>query len=551
MKLKNSGRKKWLFSTAMILIGILFVYRIFHGAILADEAFNLSESYRIIQGSKFLVDIWDNYQTGDLFFALPMALYKIITGGLDGIVLFARLFYLCINAIIAGFTYVVFKKLFGERGAIAGAIAVILYAPFSLYYLWYDTCGLLFFYIGILFIIYGNEKPICYLFAGVFHAFMALAYPSFVVVIIYEVVIMIGIMKVSKKNLIYYMIGGISIVIIFILYCISVGVQNIYLLDPDIKLGTQLIANSHEAIVKIANSIKDSFAMLKRIIVLMIILLGLLEYSIRKHWKILQYICIFGITILPFFNERIHNRNVIYYYFYWAILGGYFAICLRKIVNEVITINLIIPSALMMLLVGYTALYGGDKAAIGTFGASICGISLYIYYLEKKTEASKLVLDSVIILFSIIAVYFYWSQSFLSDELAVEQTIKVENGVFSGIYVSDSMEKYLEIEEQIHDIIKEDDDTIAFFDSDLMYGYLASGLKPQISSLVRPYQQREDGTLDWSLTEKYWDKFGAPDLIILKTDSVHYAEAAIYDILNVKYTKVYESEYIYGFRKNQ
>ena len=59
---------------------LLLVFRAFFGAAFMDEAYNVAQAYRLIQGNTFLVDVWELTQTGDVFmFPFFFVYHKIKT----------------------------------------------------------------------------------------------------------------------------------------------------------------------------------------------------------------------------------------------------------------------------------------------------------------------------------------------------------------------------------------------------------------------------------------------------------------------------------------
>lgn len=221
-----------------VLLGALVVafgYRLFFGIDSTDEIFNLANSYRIARGDKLLVEIWDNYQTGDAFLAPFIWAYLKLTGSTEGLVLASRLFYFLINLGIASLAYYVMREYLEEfYPRIMVSVAILFFAPFSHYYLWYDTASLLFMLVGMLCILKAvNSNRIGWgIAAGISHACMVFAYPTAIVVVVAEAVAVIALCIRKKKRAVFgYAIGGFLIAGIILAYCASVDFQLYFMAD--------------------------------------------------------------------------------------------------------------------------------------------------------------------------------------------------------------------------------------------------------------------------------------------------------------------------------
>lgn len=213
-----------IFFSVALAFAIL-VWRIFYGVELTDEAFYVELANRISLGSIPLYDMWEQAQTASLFLVPVVWMLRTLTGGVEGIVLVARLmylFYACISSLL--FYLLIRKTLIGKGIAGLASVCFLFYAPFSIYCISYNTminCFLLLMFGIVLNIeLTQSRKRWKYFTLGIILALGALSYPTFVlfailIVFIYAVIIWIrfGFME-GLEAFIWMTVGGLMFALI-------------------------------------------------------------------------------------------------------------------------------------------------------------------------------------------------------------------------------------------------------------------------------------------------------------------------------------------------
>ncbi len=106
-----------------------------------DESFYLTVPYRLCQGDGLFLHEWNQAQmTGVLLYPF-MKLFLTIAGSTDGVLLFFRVLYTVVHIMTGLFLFHVLKKE-NESAAFAVALIYMLYAPFGLMALSYNSMGL-------------------------------------------------------------------------------------------------------------------------------------------------------------------------------------------------------------------------------------------------------------------------------------------------------------------------------------------------------------------------------------------------------------------------
>lgn len=553
-----------MFAVTMCILFVFFLVRIFTGVSLTDEPFNVTESYRLIGGNYFLYDIWDNYQTGDLFLAPFLWLYRCLTGSYNGVILFSRMLYLVINIIIAIISFNILKKCMGKLPAMGTAIMMATYAPFSLYYMWYDSCGLLFFYVGILCLIEMKcqmKNALIYgYFAGIFHAFMTLAYPTFIVIVFFEGVILFTEVfrkKTTIKGILAYAFGGITVIGFFCAYCFKLGINNIYLFRDDIGLGTQLLLDIPQITWKIVSGLGQSCLMLKPLVPLYIIFAVLIVCGKKSGKRIIYAVGYIGLLLLPIFYVdsflKLQNRAVIAYYFYFIGLIPIAILCDKDtfMKNKSMLFEVVGASFIMMCMVAYTAYWGGTKSAIGSVVASGIGFGLFLAAVQNYEIDFRI--KHVLQLLSIICVvstsiFLYSNQFFISNATMKNFDTKVENGIFAGLFTTSDFEYDLQIEQELRENIIPEDETIAVFGIDIIYLYMSSELKVNVPCIIDSSTKDANGEVSWKPLEMYWKEYGYPDIIVQRASESYCSEGYIRDVVYQYYELAYASPNINIYR---
>ena len=91
--MKNLKPIDYIFTGGLFLIGFIFIWRAFYGVNYNDEMYYADSLYRLFQGDVYLVHDWQLH----LMSCIPVypfyALFRLITGSNDGVILFLRILY--------------------------------------------------------------------------------------------------------------------------------------------------------------------------------------------------------------------------------------------------------------------------------------------------------------------------------------------------------------------------------------------------------------------------------------------------------------------------
>jgi len=210
----KTSTKKTIFIFYMIFIVGACLSFIFSN-VSYDCEYQMAMAYRMIKGDRMILEMWEPHQTSAFLCTLFMKIYMMITGTTTGIVLYMQVVGLCIRGGIAALFYKEIKELCGKMPALIVGMTYLLISPkelltpeFGNMQLWFGT--LLFF---AFLKYYKTEKKIFLVLGAVSLCLGVFSYPSFILVSIAVIIILVRFSKEWKKDLALFvgvclLIGG-------------------------------------------------------------------------------------------------------------------------------------------------------------------------------------------------------------------------------------------------------------------------------------------------------------------------------------------------------
>lgn len=125
-----------------------------------DEAYALAIPYRILQGDRLFADMWEVHQTSFLLPYLFMKLFEMVTGSMEGVVLYTRIVTTMLHLGVSLLVWKCLKKIYGNKYWLFVALLGLAYydflpkwminMDFSMQQLWFFTLFVIcLFYAGI------------------------------------------------------------------------------------------------------------------------------------------------------------------------------------------------------------------------------------------------------------------------------------------------------------------------------------------------------------------------------------------------------------------
>ncbi len=136
--MKKLKKQDICFLAGLFGIGLILFWRCFYSVNTTDEAFYVGTVYRLWRGDGMLTDEWMPSQQMSSFWLYPFyALFRLVLGGNDGMILAFRLLYIVFQLVMSGYLYGKLKK-FGTAG-LFGVFFYLLSTAFNINSLSYNT----------------------------------------------------------------------------------------------------------------------------------------------------------------------------------------------------------------------------------------------------------------------------------------------------------------------------------------------------------------------------------------------------------------------------
>lgn len=246
---KRPALRDGSFLAGMVLLLLFSLWKSRYGLGIYDESFYLTIPYRMCHGDKLFLNEWHVSQLSALLQYPPMKLYLLVHPGTDGIVLDFRRIYIAVNFAAGLLAYRRLKK--HGVGAAVAVLLYLLYAPYNIMALSYNSLGLL---CGFLCAVYlaAAAKNSDYTIAGLFFAGLVLCQPLMLAefAVVYPVLICISLILKRRellRGLLWFLLGCVILAAPVLVYFIfSVGISNILaalplmLSDPEHDMGELL-----------------------------------------------------------------------------------------------------------------------------------------------------------------------------------------------------------------------------------------------------------------------------------------------------------------------
>lgn len=220
MKREFYKNQNFVFAISFIAVLFLQLWKAKQGKGFSDEYYYITEGLRVVQGDALFTDNWAIAQLIGVFIAPLVKLYISVHGNTDGIVLFIRYCYVAQTMLVGLLIYLKFKK-YGYQ-AIFASIIYLLFTPFSVMALSYNTMGPAFLIVALLLYPENGQSKARFFACGMFMAFVVLNNPYMIFLYVFLTIVMfINKRIVSFKSWLWISLGAFSIAAIFILFILS------------------------------------------------------------------------------------------------------------------------------------------------------------------------------------------------------------------------------------------------------------------------------------------------------------------------------------------
>ena len=512
--------------TCLVYICYASICSLYYAVEPYDEAFYLSEAYHLVLGGKLFIDFYSIAQLAGLFTYPFLKLFLYIKGNTDGLFLFSRYLYfvVCFFCLIGISSLLRFK--FTYPIALLISSVCVLFVPFNIHGLSYNTLAMLFLTCSLFAGFYAvaqcqADKRIyvcgltkCYwmlFLAGVFLFFTLMVYPTLGLLLPVTVSSVIFYIKPNRRKSAFFAyimgmaLGSLGLLLLFV----RAGINQ---LQTDFQLFLSLGVqggglNKFEHILLTCWS-QLPHAKLVIFSLCMIIMASFTPYQrIRDLARLVIILCVLFL---------IRSNEGLFYMRYLALLSPFVYLTVRDDPHAHVLFYMVtIPSLLAGCITSWSSSNGVINSVIGFFPATIttcCYLMMlgYSYTKPMRYGVIYLLIGLMVLLYPLKRsneLYNY------ADLPSAQLTARVSKGVFSGIYTTPEKKEYYEnLQSDLRTYVTQED-SILFFD-DFPLGYLMVDSMPMtnttwiVSSSMYPHYNRQ------SFIDYFYKERAFPDMIV-------------------------------------
>lgn len=168
----------------VLFVIVLFIFALFRTTlgIHSDEVHSIAVGDMIEEGNIFFKECWFYLQMSAVFSAPLIHIYKIISGGTEGILIFFRIVSVIVQLLVSIFFYKTFSKDYNKKFVLAAAIAFFVYIPdfqsfnYKQEFIWFSLLEII-----LIYRYYRSRRSEYLILLAVTIAFNVLAYPTAII----------------------------------------------------------------------------------------------------------------------------------------------------------------------------------------------------------------------------------------------------------------------------------------------------------------------------------------------------------------------------------
>lgn len=286
---KTQKEVRWWYVGLLILSFAAAIPKVLIG-IDQDEAYIVTMGIRMLKGDRLFAEMWELHMTSAWPAYVGLWLYTLVTGTLDGCVIFLRVLSVIAQFAAAGYCYFVIKKYHSRDAAVLAAAFAANFLPRATQNLEYGLLEMLFVLVAVL-LLYDelmcrrNQQKtygVRIFPAGIMYAAGVLAYPT---IIVSFPVLMIALYVLQKKKSSRFILPFVFALVCAVCAAIFFGIIFSYLTPSEFMNNLQgiLLDGTHSDTVKTLTYIPQLVELLKRGVVMLLV--SLVIYALYRRWE--------------------------------------------------------------------------------------------------------------------------------------------------------------------------------------------------------------------------------------------------------------------------
>ena len=473
MKQRESERKRiwdYGYAAAFTMVFLFLIWKCRYGYANIDEAFYLTIPYRLCLGDTLLIHEWHLSQlSGFLLFPI-MKVYLWLFHSTEGILLHYRWLY---TLIWGGAALFIDRRLvsYSKTGAHVASLVFLIYAPFGIMALSYNSMGILTLLCACVIILTARTHVEAqYILGGVLTAYSVLCCPYNLA--IYGTFTIISLLFAFRKQRqlfrcwLYVTAGSFLVLCVFCLFVFRgcpvnklPGIIAQILDDPEHR-SMSLVEHTRRYCESILRG--NRFAVHTLVACGLFIVIG----RCRKDWRPYCFagLCVF--ICLYLLDYEINNQYLNFLMFPMTILGLYCAATSASPSIRRLFWGLWLPGVMYTFMLNISSnqlFYAISSAATLSMVSSIVIAGVYVFELRDDCKSAlprRIMAVCLAVVFTLqigAELHLRYTSLFWEPESMAAQTVRTEYGPEKGIYMTSEREKTCRLMQETVRPIKEDD----------------------------------------------------------------------------------------------
>ena len=436
-----------------------------------EESYHISTALRFYRGDKMLLHEWHGTQLSFILLTPVVALFDMINGSTEGIVLFCRCAFVIFWILFSLFIFYRLKSV-SMTGAMISSIMILLYVPSEEMSIYYNTIGIAFLLsAGVIIATARKYERFQYFVSGILFSVAVMSCPFLAFAFfVFTVAIIVCLIKKNRRYTriwLFTFLGIITSVIVFLGTCLSAAPMQYYLktvpmMFKDNEHSIDLIEKATGYFMEITMS---SYLTLAAIVASLIVIM-FVKYKNTDGAKKTGLAIHFILASLMLIFYVIRGINVVNdYMFPLIILAPYIRTAFEDDVNKILFRYVWIPGILYSFCIHFSSNLGFMSIASACTVSTIASIVMAVRCVssmiseDKKTVIFKVITASMAALFTILFVMLCERRVnfvFADNDMSLETTY-VDHGIAKGLMISSQSYDTYEFQRSETMPIREDD----------------------------------------------------------------------------------------------
>jgi hypothetical protein len=490
---------------AVSTLAVLSVFvRMFFGFDLTDESQYIAQAFGPVLGGELFVTDRLFQQSGSLWATPFLWLYLTLTGTTTGLVLFFRFLYLAFGFLTSYVLFKALRKNLNIENAAALSVLPILYMPFCIPGVSYNTMGVLLTIMSFALwrLFKASKKPSTGGFLALTLAMGVFSYPplglAYLIFFVFELRDR-SFLKKNKKNIMRIALGSLAILGLFAISVFSIGMAE---LEKNFAIAKAVSLLTAEAKWALSINYLKLFFPSYIYWLLIPVLAGVYYYrGLKFEFAALPVLAVFYIFLAPEVSIDVNFGFLIYALTVTFILKA----VQKKLFKEKWKLHSEIAASIFAgLLMGFTSGNGIINAALGFSVA-------FLFMFESAAIRNKKFPAMAWVCLVVIYCYSPWAFFYREGRLP-ELTYRMDSGPFYGIYTNSFKHGFLTGLESDLKSVPAEAKSVFIYDS-LPAGYLITSLEP-ITFMYYMHPMNLTPSLRGELLSVFRDQGVRPDVIV-------------------------------------